>query len=98
MSARSHSCPSCDRPMRQVERRGVLVDACRDCGLAFLDRAEMDRLFGSDGPDLAVEGIGEDRCTAHRDDDNDHGSSNRATGGGRRRNKGRPVGEILDRG
>lgn len=38
-------CPACDGPMQQVDRRGVLIDLCRDCRGVFLDRGELDKLL-----------------------------------------------------
>lgn len=76
--------------MCQVERRGVLIDSCRDCGLAFLDRGELDKLFDRTEPDMGVEGVGQDRRPGHKDPDDDHGSGNRSAAGGRRRKQGHP--------
>lgn len=82
-SARDLPCPTCDGPMGQVERRGVLIDSCRDCGLAFLDRGELDKLFDQAEPDMGVEGVGNDRRPGPKDPDDDHDSGNRSAGGGR---------------
>ena len=45
MSTRQLRCPSCDGPMHPVERRGVIIDLCRDCRGVFLDRGELDKLL-----------------------------------------------------
>lgn len=45
MSTRQMRCPSCDGPMNPVERRGVIIDLCRDCKGVFLDRGELDKLL-----------------------------------------------------
>ena len=45
MSTRQIRCPSCDGPMNPVERRGVIIDLCRDCRGVFLDRGELDKLL-----------------------------------------------------
>ena len=38
MSTRELRCPPCDGRMNPVERRGVVIDLCRDCTGIFLDR------------------------------------------------------------
>jgi Zn-finger nucleic acid-binding protein len=43
-SGRTLRCPNCDGKMREVERRGVVVDICTDCRGVFLDRGELDAL------------------------------------------------------
>lgn len=45
MTERQLRCPSCDAPMQTVERRGVLIDICRDCRGVYLDRGELDKLL-----------------------------------------------------
>lgn len=42
---RALRCPACDGPMQSVERRGVLIDICRDCKGVYLDRGELDKLL-----------------------------------------------------
>ncbi len=44
MVDRQLKCPSCDGPMQTVERRGVVIDICRECRGVFLDRGELDKL------------------------------------------------------
>lgn len=38
-------CPSCGTGMREVERRGVLLDVCPQCGGVWLDRGELEKLL-----------------------------------------------------
>ncbi len=38
-------CPSCGVGMREVERRGVLLDVCPQCGGVWLDRGELEKLL-----------------------------------------------------
>lgn len=45
MADRVLRCPSCDGPMQVAERRGVLIDVCRECKGVFLDRGELDKLL-----------------------------------------------------
>jgi Zn-finger nucleic acid-binding protein len=45
MAERQLRYPSCDGPMQTVERRGVVVDICRECRGVFLDRGELDKLL-----------------------------------------------------
>jgi Zn-finger nucleic acid-binding protein len=43
-TGRTLRCPNCDGKMREVERRGVVIDICTDCRGVFLDRGELDAL------------------------------------------------------
>ena len=38
-------CPHCGVGMKEVERRGVLVDVCPQCGGVWLDRGELEKLL-----------------------------------------------------
>ena len=40
-------CPLCDVPMKEVERRGVLVDLCPECKGVWLDKGELDKLLAA---------------------------------------------------
>lgn len=42
---RSVRCPLCDVPMREVSRRGVLIDVCPECRGVWLDRGELNKLL-----------------------------------------------------
>ena len=41
-------CPSCSGPLIEIERSGVLIDACRDCRGIWLDRGELDKLVAAE--------------------------------------------------
>lgn len=84
--------------MGQVERRGVLIDLCRDCKGVFLDRGELDKLLDQAEADLAPRDLGgrERRSRHDDDDDDDHQSAERSFGGGRRKKRGGFLGEVLD--
>lgn len=38
-------CPNCGAGMKEVERRGVLLDVCPQCGGVWLDRGELEKLL-----------------------------------------------------
>ena len=38
-------CPLCDVAMREVDRRGVLIDVCPECRGVWLDRGELNKLL-----------------------------------------------------
>ena len=37
-------CPKCAVAMRVIERNGVTIERCTECGGIFLDRGELERL------------------------------------------------------
>lgn len=41
-------CPKCQAPMRSLERSGVTIERCTECGGVFLDRGELERLEESE--------------------------------------------------
>lgn len=41
-------CPKCQAAMRSIERSGVLVDRCTECGGLFLDRGELEKLMDAE--------------------------------------------------
>jgi hypothetical protein len=45
-------CPKCQAPMNQIERSGVTIDRCTECGGVFLDRGELERLETAEAPGL----------------------------------------------
>lgn len=66
MADRVLRCPSCDGPMQVAERRGVLIDVCRECRGVFLDRGELDKLLDA----AAAASIGSaDDVASSRDDE-----------------------------
>lgn len=38
-------CPLCDVKMKEVERRGVMIDVCPECKGIWLDKGELERLL-----------------------------------------------------
>lgn len=88
MSIRELLCPSCDEPMRSVERRGVVIELCRDCEGVFLDRGEVDKLLDvaeADRLDFGLERL------------DDHDDDRRLGGRGeRRRRRGGVLGDLFD--
>ncbi|AFV75965.1 zf-TFIIB domain-containing protein [Thermus oshimai] len=38
-------CPNCGVGMKEVERRGVLLDVCPQCGGVWLDKGELEKLL-----------------------------------------------------
>ncbi len=77
MSTRQLRCPSCDGPMNPVDRRGVIIDLCRDCRGVFLDRGELDKLLDAAEASEMAYRSGADRSDPRmsrewrRDDDDD---------------------------
>jgi hypothetical protein len=45
MSTRTLRCPNCDGSMREIDRRGLLIDICNECKGIFLDRGELEKLL-----------------------------------------------------
>ena len=46
-------CPKCQAPMTTIERSGVTIERCTECGGVFLDRGELERLETAEAPGLA---------------------------------------------
>jgi len=83
--------------MRQVDRRGVVIDLCQDCKGVFLDRGELDKLLDQAEADLApLDRVGRERSGHDDDEKDDHRSRDRSYDGGRRKKRGGFLGEILD--
>lgn len=76
-------CPKCHATLKSVERNGVTIDRCTECGGIFLDRGELERLMAAetaylsrdeDQPRNWVKGTGtdsRDRDYDYDDDDDD---------------------------
>jgi len=45
-------CPKCQAPMTTIERSGVTIERCTECGGIFLDRGELERLETAEAPGL----------------------------------------------
>lgn len=100
MSTRELRCPSCDGPMSPVERRGVVIDLCRDCKGVFLDRGELDNLLDAADAEQAPLAAEADRLGRRERDWDDDDDDNRGMGehgrGGRRRRRGGLLGDLFD--
>lgn len=42
-------CPKDQAVMRSIERNGVTIERCTECGGVFLDRGELERLIDAEG-------------------------------------------------
>jgi Zn-finger nucleic acid-binding protein len=62
------SCPKCLKPMRALERNGVTLERCSECGGIFLDRGELERLTQAEN---AFVGRASSRARGDDDDDDD---------------------------
>lgn len=40
-------CPLCEVSMKEVERRGVMIDVCPECRGVWLDRGELEKLLAT---------------------------------------------------
>lgn len=69
------TCPSCSGSLVEIERSGVLIDACRECRGVWLDRGELDKLIAAErvaDEDFVRELRGETRGSGFgRDNDDD---------------------------
>lgn len=94
MTVRELRCPACDAPMSPVERRGVIIDLCRDCKGVFLDRGELDKLLAADAESepLAAEA---DRLSRRPERDRDDDDEGWGRDRGRRR-RGGFLGDLFD--
>lgn len=61
-------CPKCHASMRSVERNGVVIDRCNECGGVFLDRGELEHLIRAES---AWEHSHAPSSRGFRDDDDD---------------------------
>lgn len=49
-------CPKCQAPMTSLDRNGVTIERCTECGGIFLDRGELERLETAEAPGLTGTG------------------------------------------
>ncbi|MFA7296421.1 MAG: zf-TFIIB domain-containing protein [Dehalococcoidia bacterium] len=62
-------CPVCDARLREVDRRGVVIDVCPECKGVWLERGELEKLLEVAGEE---EDYSQDRGRRGvRDDDDD---------------------------
>lgn len=67
-------CPKDQTAMRSIERNGVTIERCPECGGIFLDRGELERLTEAEGRYV----VGDNpRITRTREEYDDHGSDHR---------------------
>lgn len=57
-------CPLCDVKMREVERRGVLIDVCPECKGIWLDKGELEKLLSASREEAEAVLPGEDRWSS----------------------------------
>jgi Zn-finger nucleic acid-binding protein len=63
--------------MRSIERSGVIVDRCTECGGLFLDRGELEKLMDAESTHNSV------RVWRHDEDEEEEGRGyGRRRGGG----------------
>ena len=101
MSTRQLRCPSCDGPMDPVERRGVVIDLCRDCRGVFLDRGELDKLLDAAEAQEVADRSDVDRLARRpsrewRDDDDDDRRKWDHERGGRKKRRGGFLSELFE--
>ena len=60
-------CPKCAVSMRVIERNGVTIERCPECGGIFLDRGELERLAQAENAYISTAAKSRD----WRDDDDD---------------------------
>lgn len=60
-------CPKCAIPMRVIERNGVTIERCTECGGIFLDRGELERLAQAENAYISTAA----RSREWHDDDDD---------------------------
>ena len=65
-------CPKCQAPMRVMDRNGVTVERCTECGGIILDRGELERLMRAEGEYNQRTYTGYRRDDDHDDDDDDY--------------------------
>jgi len=96
--------------MQQVDRRGVMIDICRDCRGVYLDRGELDKLLEDPSPVEVAPPAGQPNPLAGEADrlgrpdyreryDEDDDDRFRDEGGGRgrgRRGRGGWLGDMFD--
>jgi Zn-finger nucleic acid-binding protein len=69
------TCPGCGGQLVELERSGVVIDACRSCRGVWLDRGELDKIIAREG----------DHRGRDDDDDDDDDDRRPRDGSGRRK-------------
>ena len=85
-------CPACKGEMKEVNKRGVLIDTCTECRGVWLDRGELEKIAGAleageERRPVANSGFLAGAPVAHHrkrddDDDDDHRYHDRRHGHG----------------
>ena len=105
---RTLTCPTCETETHlvQVDRNGVLIDACPSCRGIWLDRGELDKLIeleAAQNEDFLAEVRGDsrredDQPSSHHGGDK-HGGGHGGYGqSGKRKKRGGFLGDLLDLG
>jgi Zn-finger nucleic acid-binding protein len=79
------TCPGCGGQLVEIERSGVVIDACRSCRGVWLDRGELDKI---------IEREGRDRDDYDDDDDDDLGG--RRSGSRRKKSRRGFLGDLFE--
>jgi Zn-finger nucleic acid-binding protein len=88
-------CPKDQAAMRSIERNGVTIERCSECGGVFLDRGELERLMQAETAYTA---------RGYRDDDDDDFDGRRGRSDdsydrqqpGKRKKRGGFLSDLLD--
>jgi uncharacterized protein len=88
-------CPKCVAPMKLIERNGIVIERCQECGGIFLDRGELEHLTQAEArwhdPEPASASAPRNRAGWHNDDDDDDTSHQ-----GKRRKRRGFLDDLLD--
>lgn len=95
------NCPTCAIPLLITERSGIEIDYCQKCRGVWLDRGELDKLIERVGAGTG----GSQRMSRDGDDEDESYERPRQgggmmggnpMGGGHRRERENPIGELFD--
>ena len=59
------SCPSCQVPMREVRKHGVLIDLCPSFHVVWLDRGELEKILAAEREVLDYDALVHGRPKPH---------------------------------
>lgn len=98
-------CPKDQSTLTSIERNGVTIERCPECGGIFLDRGELERLMEAEAtymqgnaPPAAPPYAYDDRANDYRGGEHgggEHGGYRGGEHGGRRKRRGF-LGDLLD--
>lgn len=93
------TCPKCATLLRSIERNGMTIERCTECGGIFLDCGELERLIQAEG-EFNAHAFRDDRFRDERgarderwEDTHDDSRYDRSD---RRRKRGGFLGDLLD--